>query len=179
MIKELSAGLIIYRRVSCMDHSIEYLLLQKEQNNSNKSSKVTSTMHATSQHQHDMQQHVAHWTFPKGHLDHGETDIEAAIRETKEEAGLLEEDFQLINDFKIESSYISRKGISKTVLYWIAEINNPNVKINLSNSHKQYKWLKLEDALALVKYDSMKSGLIKANEFLINRKFSSKQQQVV
>ncbi len=153
MIKELSAGLIIFRRIS---DSIEYLLLQKEPNERN---------HDTNNEHYSK----PHWTFPKGHVDHGETDLEAAIRETKEEAGLKENDFKLIIDFKIKSSYISRKGISKTVWYWIAEINNPYVEINLSHSHKQYKWLKLDDALELVKYESMKSGLVKANEFLLNR----------
>ena len=154
MIKELSAGIIIFRRIS---ESLEYLLLQKEPNdNKNKHLKNNS----------DFQKQ--HWTFPKGPVDNGETNLEAAIRETKEEAGLNENDFNLIFDFKLESSYISRKGISKTVWYWIAEINNPNAEINLSDSHKQYKWLRVDDALELVKYDSMKSGLVKANEFLLN-----------
>ena len=160
MIKELSAGIIIFRRIS--DNSIEYLLLQKETQNNNKN-------HLNSNNNSNNDFNKQHWTFPKGHVDNGETDLEAAIRETKEEAGLDVDDFQLFFDFKLESSYVSRKGISKTVWYWIAEINNPNVEINLSVSHKQYKWLKIEDALELVKYESMKSGLVKANQFLLNR----------
>lgn len=31
------------------------------------------------------------WSFPKGHQEDGETDIETAIRETKEETGLYVE----------------------------------------------------------------------------------------
>ena len=173
MIKELSAGIIIFRRIS--DNSIEYLLLQKEthdnnnnnKNNSNNNNHLNTNNSANCSNSNEFNKQ--HWTFPKGHVDNGETDLEAAIRETKEEAGLNFDDFELICDFKLQSSYISRKGISKTVWYWIAEINNPNVQISLSNSHKQYKWLKIDDALELVKYDSMKSGLVKANEFLLNR----------
>ena len=174
MIKELSAGIIIFRRIICDNSttttSIEYLLLQKEtQNNKNHLNSNNSNSNTNNNNDFNKQ----HWTFPKGHVDNGETDLEAAIRETKEEAGLDVNDFRLFFDFKLESSYVSRKGISKTVWYWIAEINNPNVEVNLSDSHKQYKWLRIEDALELVKYESMKSGLVKANQFLLNRISSS------
>jgi bis(5'-nucleosidyl)-tetraphosphatase len=139
---ELCAGLIIVRNIS---DSTEYLLLQKSIGEQ-------------------------HWTPPKGHLDIGENDLEAAIRETKEEAGLRENEFNLIDNFKIELNYVSRKGVSKTVWYWIAEIKNPNATIVLSSSHKHYRWLKLQDAIDFVKYDSVKNGLKLANEFLKNRK---------
>jgi 8-oxo-dGTP pyrophosphatase MutT (NUDIX family) len=34
------------------------------------------------------QRHPDHWLFPKGHVDEGETDEEAAVRELAEEAGV-------------------------------------------------------------------------------------------
>jgi 8-oxo-dGTP pyrophosphatase MutT (NUDIX family) len=138
MIKELSAGLIIFRNVS---GTIEFLLLQK----------------SIGDH---------HWTAPKGHLIDDETHIEAALRETREEAGLKETDFNIMKDFKYESNYISRKGISKSVLYWIAEINNPHVHVRLSASHKHYKWLNVNEAIEVVKYESMKNGFKQVHEYL-------------
>lgn len=36
------------------------------------------------------------WTFPKGHIDEGESDEEAAVREIREETGLA--DLELIDD---------------------------------------------------------------------------------
>ena len=138
MIKELSAGLIIFRNVS---NAPEFLLLQK----------------SIGDH---------HWTAPKGHLIDNETHIEAALRETREEAGLNETDFSIIQDFKYESNYISRKGVSKSVLYWIAEIKDPHVSINLSSSHKHYKWVTLNEAIDAVKYESMKNGFRQVHDYL-------------
>lgn len=38
--------------------------------------------------------------YPAGHVDPGESDIETALRETKEEAGLSTKDLILIESFK-------------------------------------------------------------------------------
>jgi len=65
-----AAGIIVYRAVAS---GAEYLLLQ------------------TSYGQH-------HWTPPKGHVDPGEDEWTAAVRETKEEAGLRETDLHFVKE---------------------------------------------------------------------------------
>lgn len=39
------------------------------------------------------------WSLPKGHVEDGETDIEAALREIKEETGIDKEDLVLVRPF--------------------------------------------------------------------------------
>ncbi|KAK6748850.1 hypothetical protein RB195_001460 [Necator americanus] len=39
-----------------------------------------------------------HWTPPKGHVDPGEDEWVAALRETKEEAGLLQDQLKIYED---------------------------------------------------------------------------------
>ena len=47
-----------------------------------------------------------HWTPPKGHVDPGEDDFTAALRETEEEAGLKRDaHFSLDEGFKVEIEY--------------------------------------------------------------------------
>ena len=54
------------------------------------------------------------WAFPKGKLDPGETEREAALREVQEETGLL---CRLEREIGI-SSYRDARGRPKTVRYW-------------------------------------------------------------
>jgi 8-oxo-dGTP pyrophosphatase MutT (NUDIX family) len=66
------------------------------------------------------------WSFPKGKLDSGESPLETAIREVREETGYRVE----IRSFAGAVGYLV-KGTPKTVLYWTmspreqAEIEDP------------------------------------------------------
>ncbi|MCL4124728.1 UNVERIFIED_CONTAM: hypothetical protein GTU68_066372 [Idotea baltica] len=121
-----AAGLVIFRRISS---NVEYLLMQ------------------TSYGEH-------HWTPPKGHVDPGESDLETALRETKEEAGLTAQDFNLFEEFKRELKYDVKFRL-KTVVYWLAELKNPSRSVTLSDEHQEYRWLPLEEAKVLAKYKEM------------------------
>ena len=58
------------------------------------------------------------WTFPKGKVEPGETDEEAATREVREETGLecaLGEEFATVR-------YVDSKGRPKQVRYWIMTV---------------------------------------------------------
>jgi bis(5'-nucleosidyl)-tetraphosphatase len=54
------------------------------------------------------------------------------------------------------------KGKPKQVLYWLAEVNDPNVPVVLSEEHQALKWLKLDDACEIVHYEEMKKVLKEA-----------------
>lgn len=59
------------------------------------------------------------WAFPKGHQDAGETDIETALRETKEEVGL---DVKITDNDPIISGHLVKScSTYKTVLLYFAE----------------------------------------------------------
>lgn len=113
-----AAGFIIYRKNS--DKEISFLLLQ------------------SSRGRH-------HWTPPKGHLDAGENFMDAAIRETEEEAGLRKEHLNLYPNFVAQLDYPVKEK-QKTVIYWLAELKDSKTKVKLSNEHQDYKWYSLEDA---------------------------------
>ncbi len=46
-----------------------------------------------------------HWDFPKGHIEAGETEKEAAFREVYEETGIPEPDFELMMGFRERIEY--------------------------------------------------------------------------
>ncbi|OGF89470.1 hypothetical protein A3I27_00495 [Candidatus Giovannonibacteria bacterium RIFCSPLOWO2_02_FULL_43_11b] len=106
------------------------------------------------------------WDIPKGELDKGESGIEGAMREVKEEAGL--ENFSLIPDFKHTVQYFTRragKSIMKFVAVFLAEAQNDKVK--LSWEHDAYEWVTLEEATK--KLTTMRETIKKADEFLRKR----------
>lgn len=58
------------------------------------------------------------WSFPKGKVDGGETDEEAAVREVEEEVGL-----RLLPGPELSSTrYRDSKGRRKIVRYWAMEL---------------------------------------------------------
>lgn len=105
------------------------------------------------------------WDFPKGQLEKGETGMDAALRETREEAGI--KDFEVIADFKETARYFTRrdgKPILKFVAMFLAEAKSNKVK--LSWEHDKYEWLPYEEAYSRISLPPMKNALEKAEKFL-------------
>lgn len=61
---------------------------------------------------------AGHWDFPKGHVEEGETEIETAIREVKEETNI---DIKIEKENKYISEYSPKENVMKTVIYFIGE----------------------------------------------------------
>ena len=70
------------------------------------------------------------WSFPKGHIEKDETELEAAKREIFEETGI--KDLKFIDNFKFTDSYLTKgvlpetKGetIIKNVIYYLCYTNS-------------------------------------------------------
>lgn len=62
-----------------------------------------------------------HWSFPKGHMENGETEIETAIREIKEETSV---NVMIDPTFRETVSYFPKRDTQKTVVYFIARAKN-------------------------------------------------------
>ncbi|XP_076244462.1 purine phosphoribosyltransferase family protein Apf [Calliopsis andreniformis] len=133
-----ACGFVIFRRIQ---GAIEYLLMQ-----------VSYGEH--------------HWTPPKGHVDPGESDMQTALRETEEEAGLVASDLQIFEDVKQELTY-QVNGKPKVVIYWLAELVNRDKPIQLSKEHQAFKWLPLEEACATAKYIEMQKALKNFHDYVL------------
>lgn len=51
-------------------------------------------------------------------------------------------------------------------MYWVAQVNRPDVQIILSNEHVDYKWLDLNQAMDIVGHEQTKKVLIEADGFI-------------
>jgi len=105
--------------------------------------------------------------FILGHLDKGESPLQAAERETKEEAGLDKNDIEYYNKFEEKISY-NVNGRPKDVFYYLGRIRNSQQNIKLSDEHQNLAWSNLQDACDLVKHEEMQNVLRKAEQFILN-----------
>ena len=91
-------------------------------------------------------QHSDRWDLPKGHVDPGETDEEAALRELDEETGIQAADIELLDGFVYESRYsvngrrygMGNGDVEKTMRIFAARLIN-EVELKLTE-HEGYQW---------------------------------------
>lgn len=108
----------------------------------------------------------AHWGFPKGHMEFGETPEETAIREVLEETGIH---ITILPDFVCKSEYTIQGRIEKTVHIFLASTTDTQTVIQ-KDEIEDYIWLKYEDAVDTVKFENDKSILENAKKHLIENK---------
>ena len=138
MIEERSAGIVIFRKKG---DTIFFLLLNYP---------------------------AGHWDFVKGKIESGESDINTAIRETKEETGII--DLEFVDGFneKIEYNFqFEGKLIHKEVVFFLAKTITEDIKI--SHEHTDYMWLDFEKALMKTTFQNAKNILSKANGLIIGK----------
>ena len=57
-----------------------------------------------------------HWSFPKGHVEAGESERQTALREVREETGLT--GIKLMDGFRESVEYSPKPGVKKQVVYF-------------------------------------------------------------
>lgn len=118
---EKSCGAVIYHRC---DEAIKYLLVK------NRNARC--------------------WSFPKGHIESGESEKQTAAREIKEETGL---DVSFKSDFRETGIYHPHGRTSKKVVFFLAEANSDRVSIQ----HREidhYCWVTMKQAQQLCSHEN-------------------------
>jgi 8-oxo-dGTP pyrophosphatase MutT (NUDIX family) len=108
------------------------------------------------------------WGFPKGHIEPGEAEKDAAVWEVKEETGIT--DLRLIDGFREEDVYGAKSNrkpnegniIEKHSIYFLAQTDSSKIVSN-TDENTDNKWLAAKEAEKLLLFESMKKILKKAN----------------
>lgn len=136
--QERSAGFILFRNDSAAPGGRLYLLLD----------------------------YGRHWDYAKGHVEKGESDLDAAIRELKEETGIKAP--KVVEGFSHEIEYFFRSSkhglIRKSVVFFLGQTNARDVI--LSEEHIAYEYLDYDSAMKRLTYANARETLRKAQEFL-------------
>lgn len=115
-----------------------------------------------------LQHFAGHWSFPKGHVEDKESEVETAIREIREETGL---EVTIDPFFREINLYSPGFNINKEVIYFVAESTVSNVQLQESEI-KSKKWCNHSEALQLLTYNSDKALLDKANDYILKSRFN-------
>lgn len=129
MLHEKSCGAIVYRR---FHGNIEILLIK----------------HINS----------GHWSFPKGHVEGDETELETARREIKEETGL---DVILDQTFRETVTYSPKRDTQKVVVYFLALARNYDF-VPQEEEIAEIRWVDIIHATRLLTYENDKTIVNKA-----------------
>ena len=104
------------------------------------------------------------WSFPKGHMEAGETEEETALREIREEIG---REVGFVRDFRAVVRYSVSEKTEKEVVLFLAEMEDePRIRLN---EIKEYRWAISEDAVRLL-YDCHGEVIFQAEKYLKNEK---------
>lgn len=114
-----------------------------------------------------VQANEGHRGFPKGHVEGAETEEQTALREIREEVGLLPE---LLPGFRVVTEYPlpGRPGVIKQAVYFAAEYSGQQIKRQESEIARAVLCT-CEEALGLLTYDNAKGILRKADAFIAGR----------
>ncbi len=108
---------------------------------------------------------AGHWDFPKGAIERGETEEQAATREIFEESGLKIKGFVPNFRKEIDYQYRRKNGLShKRVIFFLARSEVDNVRISFE--HSGYDWLSYEDAVRRLTFENARHVLQDANSLL-------------
>ncbi len=99
-----------------------------------------------------------HWSFPKGHVEGDETEIETALREIKEETAL---DVLIDPTFRETVSYYPKRDTQKTVVYFIARAKNYDFAPQ-AEEISDIRWVDIGYATNILSYENDKNIVSKA-----------------
>lgn len=103
-----------------------------------------------------------HWSFPKGHIEEGETEVQTALREVKEETGI---DILLDESFRESVSYWPKKDTKKEVVYFVGKAKHYDA-IPQPQEIAQIKWVELSRAEHLLTYENDRRLIAKVRTLL-------------
>lgn len=95
------------------------------------------------------------WNFPKGHQDPGETDLETALRETKEEVDL---DVEITDNHPITMTYLIDKGTTEKIVHlFLARLVDQNAQITLQEEEvEEARWVPFAEVESLLTFERSK-----------------------
>ena len=104
------------------------------------------------------------WGFPKGHVEHDESEEETARREVKEETNL---DVEIDTNKRYEIFYYTAKGKYKQAVFFLAKLIGGEIEKQESEIN-EIKWLDFQDAIETLTFDNTKElfeQVLKENKY--------------
>ena len=92
-------------------------------------------------------------SFPKGHMEEGETEYATALREVMEETSSR---IAIVSDFRSTVTYRPSPGVMKEVVYFLAFTTNADIKAR-EGEIAEVEWIPLDRAEACLAHENDKT----------------------
>ena len=92
-------------------------------------------------------------SFPKGHMEQGETEYGTALREVMEETSSR---IAIVSDFRATVNYRPSPGVMKEVVYFLAFTTSADIKAR-EGEIAEVEWVPLEKAEECLAHDNDKT----------------------
>ncbi|MDC1205377.1 NUDIX domain-containing protein [Candidatus Pacebacteria bacterium] len=110
----------------------------------------------------------SYWIFPKGHVEGDETPKETALRELKEETGLLVTHLDSEHPFTIAYDFTyNETKVEKEVTYFLGKVSSGEYILQ-EEEVKEAGWYTYEEAYKKITYENSKKLLDEVNGYLHN-----------
>ncbi len=106
------------------------------------------------------------WQIVSGGIEPGEKAYEAALREVREETGFSP--LGLYNTPLTNTFYFFTNDSVNLSPVFAAEVD-PNEDVRLSEEHKDFRWLTMEDAISLLVWPGQKNAVRIIDEYIVRR----------
>lgn len=107
------------------------------------------------------------WTFPKGHVDKGEKEEAAALREIQEETGLKKLKSEgYLGETEVKVHKPNEKPFRKLIKYYLVSTTDTELKIPNTKELQDVKWYTSKEALEILGYENAKDIFNKGLEQL-------------
>lgn len=103
-----------------------------------------------------------YWSFPKGHVEQGETEEQTAKREIKEETGV---EVLLDTGFRETVTFSPRRDTQKTVVYFVGMATNHELTPQ-KEEISDLRWTEIGQAQSVLSYDNDRAIVMKAKAFI-------------
>lgn len=107
-----------------------------------------------------IQQTSNFYGFPKGHMEKGETEIETAIREIKEETNI---DVKILDKYRYSISYIVHETIDKESVFYLAVPTTFDIQKQESEINN-IEWIDIDKVYDKLTFDNSKEMWLKAKK---------------
>ncbi|MBR6708764.1 MAG: NUDIX domain-containing protein [Clostridia bacterium] len=103
-----------------------------------------------------------HRSFPKGHVERGESERRTAEREVNEETGAR---INIRERFRVPIRYSPMPGVEKEVVYFLAFTDDPNIRPR-QGEIAEVEWVPLSRADAALSHENDRMVLRSARRYL-------------
>ena len=107
-----------------------------------------------------------HWSFPKGHVEAGESERQTAEREILEETGVR---VSVDTGFRAENRYMARPDVEKLVVFFIA-VAEEQTPIAQEGEVAVAEWVEAGEAAGRLTYEQDRRILRRAQKYLLKEK---------